>query len=153
MDALKLMKTEHDMFKDLLTKLDETTERAVKTRQETFARLKAELVSHEEMEEQIFYPALQEARKKAKDIVLEGYEEHHVADLIVAELSSLPVDEEQWSAKLSVLKESIEHHIEEEEGEMFEHARKAFDAKELDALGEQMKQVKEAKLRELIKAA
>ena len=149
MDALKLIKSEHDMFKELLTKLDETTERAVKTRQETFARLKAELISHEEMEEQIFYPALQEAREKAKDIVLEGYEEHHVADLIVAELSALSVDEEQWSAKLSVLKESLEHHMEEEEGEMFAHARKAFDAAELEALGQQMKQVKETKLREL----
>ena len=149
MDALKLIKSEHDMFKELLTKLDETTERAVKTRQETFARLKAELISHEEMEEQIFYPALQEAREKAKDIVLEGYEEHHVADLIVAELSALSVDEEQWSAKLSVLKESLEHHMEEEEGEMFAHARKAFDASELEALGQQMKQVKETKLREL----
>ena len=149
MDALKLIKSEHDMFKELLTKLDETTERAVKTREETFARLKAELISHEEMEEQIFYPALQEAREKAKDIVLEGYEEHHVADLIVAELSALSVDEEQWSAKLSVLKESLEHHMEEEEGEMFAHARKAFDASELEALGQEMKQIKETKLRQL----
>ncbi len=149
MNALELVKNEHDMFKKMLAELDETTDRAVKTRQELFARLERELVSHEQMEEQVLYPALREARSKAEEIVLEGYEEHHVADLIVAEMGELEVDDERWGAKMSVLKESLEHHIEEEEGEMFEHARKAFDASELEALGEQMKQVKETKLREL----
>ena len=144
MDALELVKKEHEMFKKMLTELDETTDRAVKTRQELFARLERELVSHEQMEEQVLYPALRGARSKAEEIVLEGYEEHHVADLIVAEMGELDVDDERWGAKLSVLKESLEHHIEEEEGEMFAHARKAFTAEELEELGAKMAEVKKA---------
>jgi hemerythrin-like domain-containing protein len=153
MNALNYIKNEHDMFKRMLKQLDETTERAEKTREELFTKLKTELVSHEEMEEQVFYPALKEQSKKAKDIVNEGIQEHHVADVLVEELSSLPVSDEEWSAKVSVLKESIEHHIEEEEGEMFGYARKAFSEEELDELGQRMREVKESTKKRLSQAA
>lgn len=142
MDALTLIKNDHETFRKLTAELDETTERAIKTRTETFARLKKELVSHEQMEEQVFYPALREAREKAEDIVLESYQEHHVADVLVEELTALAVDDETWGAKFSVLKENIDHHMEEEEGEMFGHARKAFSAADLEELGLRMAEVK-----------
>lgn len=149
MDALEVIRDDHETFRALLAKLDETTERADKTRTTLFERLKREIVSHEKMEEQLFYPALRKAREKADDIVLEGYEEHHVADMIVAEIEALPTDDETWGAKLSVLKESIEHHMEEEEGEMFAHARKAFSREELAELGMKMAELKKATLESL----
>ena len=148
MDAITLLKNDHDKVKRLLDELESTTERGVKTRAELFSTIKGELTLHEIVEEEIFYPELK-AHPKAKDIVLEGYEEHHVVDLLMSELESLDVADETWGAKALVMKENIEHHIEEEEGEMFRQARRVFDAEELDDLGSRMEQRKMTAGREL----
>ncbi|HET9696927.1 MAG TPA: hemerythrin domain-containing protein [Terriglobales bacterium] len=137
MDALKLLKQDHETVKKILKDLDETTERGVKTRTTLFAKLKRELTIHEILEEEIVYPAFEE-KAKLKDIVLEGYQEHHVVDLILGEISGLSPEDEKWGAKMSVAKENVEHHIEEEEGEMFKKARQLFDQAELDQLGERL---------------
>ena len=128
MDAITLLKHDHDKVKKLLTELESTTERGVKTRSELFATIKGELTVHELIEEEIFYPELK-AHPKAKDILLEGFEEHHVVDLLMGELESLDVSDEAWGAKAIVMKENIEHHIEEEEGEMFKIARSVFETR------------------------
>jgi hypothetical protein len=141
MDALTLLKNDHDKVKGIMGELEPTTERAEKTRTELFAKLKAELTVHEIIEEEIFYPALKD-HPRAKEIVLEGYEEHHVVDTVMAELEGLPVDDEAWGAKAKVMKENVEHHMEEEEGEMFEKARQVFDREELQELGTRMEQRK-----------
>ena len=148
MDAITMLKTDHDKVKKLLTELETTTERGVKTREELFATIKGELTIHEVIEEEIFYPALK-SHPKAKDIVLEGYEEHHVVDLLMGELGSLDVSDEAWGAKALVMKENVEHHIEEEEGEMFKQARQVFDRQELEDLGARMARRKETAQREL----
>ena len=103
MDAITLLKTDHDKVKKLLTELESTTERGEKTRSELFATIKAELTVHEIIEEEIFYPELK-AHPKAKDIVLEGFEEHHVVDLLMGELESLDVTDETWGPKALVMK-------------------------------------------------
>ena len=141
MDALSLLKADHDKVKKMLAEGETTTERGEKTRTELFETLKAEMMLHERIEEEIFYPALKE-HPKAKDIVLEGYEEHHVVDEIMGELETTPVTDETWGAKFTVMKENIEHHIEEEEGDMFKQARQVFDADELQQLGERMADLK-----------
>jgi hemerythrin-like domain-containing protein len=148
MDAITLLKADHDKVKKLLTELESTTERGVKTRSELFATIKGELTVHELVEEEIFYPELK-AHPKAEDIVLEGFQEHHVVDLLMGELESLDVTDETWGAKAVVMKENIEHHIEEEEGEMFTQARRVFDEAELEDLGERMAARKESAQREL----
>jgi hemerythrin-like domain-containing protein len=142
MDAISLLKDDHSKLKKLLTELDGTTERGVKTRQDLFAKVKQELTVHETIEEEIFYPALKE-HPKTKEIVLEAYEEHHVVDTVMAEIEGVPFDDETWGAKLTVMKENIEHHIEEEENEMFKQARQVFDESELEALGGRMAARKE----------
>jgi hypothetical protein len=142
MDALSLLKADHDKVKKMLTEGEETTERAEKTRTELFDKLKGEMMIHERIEEEIFYPALK-SHPKAKDLVLEGYEEHHVVDEIMGELEATDVTDETWSAKFKVMKENIEHHIEEEEGEMFKQARSVFDTDELESLGARMMELKE----------
>ena len=115
---------------------------------ELFATIKGELTVHEIIEEEIFYPELK-AHPKAKDIVLEGYQEHHVVDLLMGELEALDVSDETWGAKATVMKENIEHHIEEEEGEMFKSARQVFDRAELLDLGERMERRKRSAKAEL----
>jgi hemerythrin-like domain-containing protein len=142
MNAISLLEEDHRKMKKLLSELESTTERGVKTRQELFATVKEELTVHETIEEEIFYPALKE-HPKTKEITLEAYEEHHVVDMVMAEIEGVPYDDERWSAKFKVMKENIEHHIEEEENEMFKQARQVFDDDELEALGDQMKIRKE----------
>jgi len=148
MDAIALLKADHDKVKRLLSDLETTTERGVKTRAELFATIKGELTIHETIEEEIFYPALK-SHPKAKDIVLEGYQEHHVVDLLMGELEGMDVSDERWGAKATVMKENIEHHIEEEEGDMFKKARQVFDRQELEDLGERMAERKVSAGREL----
>jgi hypothetical protein len=137
MNAIALLEADHRKVKKLLAELESTTERGVKTRSELFATIKGELTLHEIVEEEIFYPELK-AHPKAQDIVLEAYEEHHVVDLLMGELEALDVSDETWGAKATVMKENVEHHIEEEEGEMFVQARRVFDADELNDLGARM---------------
>ena len=141
MDALALLKKDHDAIKKLLKELEDTTERAVKTREEGFGRLKSSLTVHEQIEETILYPALKQ-HAQTKDIVLEAYEEHDVVDKVLGDLEATPVDDESWHAKLKVMSENLHHHIEEEEGQMFEQARTVFDREVLEQLGEQMQQIK-----------
>jgi hemerythrin-like domain-containing protein len=142
MNAIALLEKDHKKMKSLLGELEETTRRASKKREELFATIRVELEAHETIEEEIFYPTLKQ-HPKAKDVVLEGYIEHHVADLIVNELASAPTTDEDWGARAKVLKETIEHHIEEEEGEMFKIARQVLDREELVDLGERMELRKE----------
>jgi hypothetical protein len=137
MDALTLLKTDHEKVAGIFEQLEPTTERAVKTREELFARLKQELDVHAHIEEAIFYPVLkQEAETRA--ITLEGVEEHHVIKTLLKELAGMEVDSEQWTAKLKVLKENVEHHVEEEESEMFKGARAALSKQQLEELGTRM---------------
>jgi hemerythrin-like domain-containing protein len=137
MDALAMLKDDHDKVKKMLSDLDETTDRAEKTRTELFEHLVQALTIHETVEEEILYPALKEYAK-TKDITLEAYEEHNVVDTVMAEIDQLPYDDERWGAKLTVMKENLEHHVEEEEGEMFAQCRQVFDDDELDDLGARM---------------
>ena len=141
MNALTLLEDDHKKMRRLLDELESTTERGVKTREELYSTIKGELTIHELIEEEIFYPALK-SHPKAKDIVLEGYEEHHVVDEIMGELEATDVTDEAWGAKFKVMKENIEHHIEEEEGGMFARAREAFSADELETLGASMLELK-----------
>ena len=141
MDAMSLLKEDHRKVKKMLAELESTTERGVKTREELFTKVKQELEVHEAIEEEILYPALTE-HPKSKAIALEGYEEHHVVDTVMAEMRDLPVSDETWTAKFSVMKENLEHHIEEEEGDMFKKARQVFDEDELESLGARMAQRK-----------
>jgi hypothetical protein len=141
MDALTLLKNDHEELNKHLEAGEDTTERAVKTRAAILDTVSTLLMAHERIEEEIFYPALKE-HPNAKDLVLEGYQEHHVFDVLVDELQNLVENDERWGAKFKVLKENIAHHVEEEEGEMFAAARKVFSERELEALGERMEKMK-----------
>ena len=151
MNAFQLLKEDHKKVSGIFQELEPTTERAEKTREGLFGKLKQELDIHARIEESIFYPAIKQAAE-TRQIVLEGFEEHHVIKLLLKELESMPVDTEQWAAKLKVLQENVEHHVEEEEGEMFQKARDVLEEERINQLGAQMEEMK-AQLQQQIKTA
>jgi hemerythrin-like domain-containing protein len=145
MNAFTLLKADHEKVAGILEKIDETTERATKGREELFAQLKSELDVHARIEEEIFYPVLEEY-EETRAISLEAYEEHALVKQLLEELASAPKDDEQWTAKFTVLKENIEHHVEEEEGEMFQKARKVLSEDEIEDLGTRLEEAKKGPL-------
>ncbi len=148
MDAITLLKEDHEKVSGIFEKLEPTTERGVKTREELFALLKLELDVHAHIEETIFYPVLKQ-EAATREITLEGYEEHHVIKTLLGELSETAPDTEQWGAKLKVLKENVEHHVEEEEDEMFKTAREVFSKAQFEELGARMEAEKKARQQKL----
>ncbi len=137
MDPLHLLTEDHEKVKKLLEELDSTTADASDRRRQLFSQIRREMEIHETIEEEILYPALN-SHAEAKEVVLEGYEEHHVVDTIMGELDDLSFEDETWGAKLSVMKENVEHHIEEEEEEMFVKARELLEPAQLEQLGGRM---------------
>jgi Hemerythrin HHE cation binding domain len=145
-DAIEMLENDHRRLEDLFDQGEDTTARGVKRRAELLAAITSELTVHELVEEKLLYPALK-PHPEATEIVLEGYQEHHVADLLVKELHGLSASDERWGAKFKVLKENIEHHIDEEEGKMFKTARAVLRREELATLGMQMQTMRETALR------
>ena len=141
MNAVQLLKEDHQKVSGIFQQLEPTTERAEKTRTELFAKLNEELTIHAKVEESVFYPAIKQ-EAETREIVLEGFEEHHVVKLLLKELEALPVDTEQWTAKLKVLQENVEHHVEEEEQEMFQKARQVLSEDDINRLGAEMEEMK-----------
>src|SRR5215213_1445227 len=141
MDAFELLKKDHEKVSGIFEKLAPTTERGVKTREELFTQLKQELDVHAKIEEGILYPVLKEL-KETEEITLEAFEEHNVVKQLLAELEEMPKDDESWGAKLTVLKENVEHHVEEEEGELFDGAREVLSSEQIEELGTRMEEAK-----------
>ena len=138
MDVLTFLKDEHDEAKQVFKKLGKA-EGASATR--LWEQLKAMLTLHEELEETFLYPQLKE-EKNTEDLVLESYQEHHVMDVLMEEISQIEPSDETWQPKIKVLQENTEHHIEEEEGSLFPKVRKIWDARKREEVGRQMEQRK-----------
>lgn len=142
MNAFQLLKEDHKKVSEIFQQIEPTTERALKTRTELFAELKTNLDIHAHIEETIFYPSIKR-EAETREIVLEGFEEHHVIKMLLKELEAMPVDTEQWAAKCKVLQENVEHHVEEEEGEMFQKARQVLSEEQINDLGARMQEEKQ----------
>jgi len=144
MNAIELLKADHEKVSEIFEKLEDTTESDEKTRTELFTKLKQELDLHAHIEETIFYPVLKKA-EETRDITMEGIQEHHVVKVLLGELNSMKAGSEVWTAKLKVLQENVEHHVEEEEDDMFKSARQVLSKERLEELGAQMEQEKKQK--------
>jgi len=141
MDAISLLKDDHDAVEALLTELAESTSRAVKKRAELLEKIRVELKAHATIEEEIFYPAFKAKGDRADDdkMYFEALEEHRAAgDLVLPDLLNTPVDSEKFSGRAKVLKELVKHHADEEEKEMFPRSKKLLSKDELAALGTRM---------------
>jgi hypothetical protein len=133
-----ILKEDHKKIAALFAKIEDTTERAEKTREEVFAELRERLEHHTDTEEKYVYPVLEET-EVMHDLTLEAEEEHAVAKTLLTELASEDCTTEQWTAKLTVLRENIEHHVKEEEEELFPKSEKNLDAEELEQIDENLK--------------
>jgi len=144
MNAIDLLKTDHEKVKGILNQLSESTDRALKKRADLLDKLELEITIHTQLEEQILYPAFKEAGGKEQDeMYYEAKEEHRTVDsLVLPDLKSTDPSTPEFAGRVKVVKELLEHHIEEEETEMFPQAKKLLGNAKLDELGKEMEVMK-----------
>ena len=142
MDAFELLKNDHAKVSSLFDRIEPATDAT--TRQQLFAQLKQELELHAHIEETILYPVLK-AAAETRDITEEGYEEHQEVKDLLAELEATPADSEEWSDMIVELRENVEHHVEEEEGEMFTKARRVLSEQQINEIGAKLSAEKQQK--------
>ena len=138
MNAIDLLKKQHQEAKELFSALEEAE---VEEKEELFEKLADALATHAAIEERHFYPATRDDR--TEDLLHEAVEEHLSVKRLIADLLDMSPSDAQFDAKVKVLKEQIEHHVEEEEGELFPEVKKAHKAQELDDLGLLMEETAE----------
>lgn len=135
MDIYKRIKKDHDEARELMAEIKETSDQAVKTRRRLFDRFKREMWVHHKLEEAVFYTTLAK-RRATRDEAFEAVNEHHVANGVLEELDSMPVDSPEWASKFGVLCELVEHHMDEEEEETFAEAREVLDKAAAATMGD-----------------
>jgi hemerythrin superfamily protein len=140
MDAITTLRDDHKRVEKLFKEFEklEKNDGSATQKKRIVDEIVRELSVHAAIEEQHFYPAVKSQVEEAEDTVLEGLEEHHVVKWTLSELDGMKGDEERFDAKVTVLIESVRHHVEEEEGEMFPKVREAIGRKELQELGQVM---------------
>lgn len=144
MNAVDVITADHEKLRELFSSFNELGPRAYKTKKRTADRLVRELVVHSEVEEQVLYPRVREAVPDLADELDEDLEEHHVTEVLLAELDGMEADDDRFDAKMQVLEELVTHHLEEEEQDLLPRVREAMSAQSLDDLGRQLQQAKEA---------
>jgi iron-sulfur cluster repair protein YtfE (RIC family) len=136
MDALTLLTADHNRVRGLFARFTAAKDaHDVDTMTEVASRIANELEVHTTIEEQVFYPWARGLSKDIAEIVDEGVEEHHVVDVLLGEIAGLEPATDEWTAKLTVVIENVEHHAEEEENEMFPQIRSAADGDSLNDVG------------------
>lgn len=140
-DAIKLLIDDHESVKSLFEQYEELGDRAYVSKHKLALQICEELTRHTMIEEEIFYPAVRKAIKD-DDMLDEAVVEHASAKDLIAQIQSMAPTDDLFDAKVKVLSEMIEHHVGEEEGEMFPKVRKT--KLDLQELGEQMAARKEA---------
>ena len=142
MDPFELLKTDHRKVEQLFSQLESASG---KRKLEVFKQIKTELELHTQIEEKILYPALEEP-EETHDLALEAYEEHAVVKDLLKQLGRARTANDEWEAQAKVLQENVEHHVEEEENELFVKAQAAIGEEELAELGDRMEAEKAKRL-------
>jgi len=135
-DAIVLLKADHKEIRSAFKRFQQTGEKAVATRGKLADKIIELLTVHTYIENEVMYPEVRNLLPELADDILESYEEHHVADVLAAELDGLAPEAERFSAKTTVLIETVTHHIEEEESEFFPRVREKLGRKQLSEIGE-----------------
>ena len=136
MNAMKMLKQQHREVEKLFKELEAA--KSARPKLKTFNEIADALAVHATIEERHFYPGVKQ--KQTEDILLESVEEHLEIKRAIADLLQLDPDEDTFEAKVKVLQEDIEHHVEEEETELFPKVEKLFEAEELEAIGAAMEE-------------
>jgi hemerythrin superfamily protein len=142
-DAIVVLKTDHREIKKLFADFQKAGDGAEKTKQRLVDKMIELLTVHTYIENEVMYPRVRELLPELEDDVLESYEEHHVADVLVMELATMKASDERFTAKTTVLIENVTHHIDEEEQEWFPQVREGLGRKALQEIGQEMLAAKE----------
>ena len=137
-DAIVLLKADHKEIRKTFADFEKAGDGAEKTKQRLVDKMIELLTVHTYIENEVMYPRVRELLPELEDDVLESYEEHHVADVLVVELAAMKPDAERFTAKTTVLIESVRHHIEEEEQEWFPKVREGLGRSVLQDIGAEM---------------
>jgi hemerythrin superfamily protein len=137
-DAIVLLKNDHKEIRKTFSDFEKAGDQAFAAKGRLVDRMIELLTVHTYVENEVMYPRVRELLPELEDDVLESYEEHHVADVLVMELSTMKPDDERFTAKTTVLIENVRHHIEEEEQEWFPQVREGLGRKTLQEIGAQL---------------
>lgn len=139
MKATDFLKKQHREVMKLFKEVENTE--GPKERKRLMTDIASHLKVHTTIEEEIFYPAVKEiGTEKAEEMMLEAVEEHHVVDLVLEELPQVDPEADTFEAKMTVLKELIEHHVEEEQDEIFPMAERKLGKERISELGERLEE-------------
>ena len=141
-DAIVLLKTDHKEIRKVFTDFEKAGDNAHATKGKLVRKMIELLTVHTYIENEVMYPRVRELLPELEDDVLESYEEHHVADVLVVELDAMKPDAERFTAKTTVLIENVRHHMEEEEQDWFPKVRQGLGRAVLQDLGAQMIEAK-----------
>ena len=144
MNAIKMLKQQHRQVEKLFKEFEAAKSAA--PREKTFTQIADALAVHATIEERHFYPSVKDAQ--TEDILLESVEEHLHVKRIIADLLEMDAGDEEFQAKVKTLQEDVEHHVEEEETELFPKVEKLFDDEALEAIGSAMEETQAELLRE-----
>ncbi len=141
-DAIVLLKDEHKQIRKVFNDFEKAGERAHATKGRLVDKMIELLTVHTYLENEVMYPRVRALLPDLEDDVLESYEEHHVADLLVVELAALKPTAERFTAKTTVLIENVRHHMDEEEQDWFPKVREGLGRKALQDLGAELLEAK-----------
>ncbi|HVV48770.1 MAG TPA: hemerythrin domain-containing protein [Polyangia bacterium] len=134
MSAIDLLESQHREVEKLFSQIEKASDSEKKT--QLFEQIADKLAIHAAIEEHHFYPGVK--AKRTEDILLESLEEHVTIKRTLADLMKIDAEDETFDAKVKVLKEEVEHHVGEEESDLFPKVKKILSAAELDALEQEM---------------
>lgn len=137
-DAIVLLKEDHKVMRKLFTQFQNAGENARETKDRVARQIIEELTVHTYIENECMYPEVRKLLPEVEDDILESYEEHHVADLLVFELFTMDAGDERFVPKMTVLIENVKHHMQEEEDDWFPKVREGLGRKQLGEIGDRM---------------
>lgn len=141
-DAIVLLRDDHKAIRKLFREFEKAGQDATRAKADVVNKIIEALTVHTYLENECMYPEVRKLVPELEDDILESYEEHHVADVLVTELATMKPDDEHFTAKTTVLIENVDHHIDEEENEWFPKVREALGRKQLQEIGARMQELR-----------
>ena len=142
MNAIELLRNDHSLVKSLFSKFDRAAKTDHQAKYDAFVQIRRELQVHSRAEEQIFYPAVKATNGEGQRLISNAVQEHGRIDLLLTEISRLKPTDSRFDENVETLMENVDHHVEEEEGEIFQFAEENFSEQQLGELGQQIERRK-----------
>jgi hemerythrin superfamily protein len=152
MDAVSMLLDDHKQVKQWFREYDQAGGR-METKRDLAMRILTALEVHSKLEEEIFYPAVEQRARELGGIVEHSYEEHRVVDGMVEQLKGMNLEDQRYDQLMREMRQNVEHHMEEEESEMLPQAQRDLGSDEMDRLGNQMQQRRQQLMQQLRRAA